>query len=250
MDDDEERGASTMELVVWIMLCQLVTVFMAYDGGATPACIDSIAKTPGMTWTAAELGLLGSLDKFGITMSSVFWGRALQLAPPKYLLIVGLAINLSSTYVYGNVPIKMVMFAAKVMMGITQALFCIWGTCWVLSHAPASSRTCWLGAGAFAAGIGNGIGTGIAGFTTAAGMSYSVTYKVQSGVLFLLWLFLVLGTSSQDVEFADPEDAAEALSKEPRGSRGRPVSLDCSAWSGSFRSMSQELCGSSLVHCP
>lgn len=177
--------------LILAIFCQMVQMFMSYDGGATPACLDKIQNS-GVYWSQAELGLLGSLDKFGMTISSVLWGRALQLLPAKICLVMGLGVNAASTFAFGNVRVKGAMFLAKFLMGMTQGLQCVWSTCWVLNHAPINSRTVWLGLGAISAGVGNGIGTAVAGFGTSQGLPYAFAWQVEAAALGVLWLLLVL----------------------------------------------------------
>eukprot|EP00928_Gymnodinium_smaydae_P092323 TRINITY_DN7617_c0_g1_i4.p1 TRINITY_DN7617_c0_g1~~TRINITY_DN7617_c0_g1_i4.p1 ORF type:complete len:537 (+),score=121.06 TRINITY_DN7617_c0_g1_i4:196-1611(+) len=176
-----------------------------------------------MDWSEAELGLLGSLDKFGMTLSSMVWGWALQLMPAKLLLVPGLLLNCISTFAFGTVRVKEVMFLAKVVMGITQGLQCVWSTCWVLTHAPAENRTTWLSLGAVFAGVGNGIGTAVAGFGTSQGLSYSVAWQIESLCLFLLWLVLVTFPSdSLAIEGASADAAAAAKDPAGDGAQGAP----------------------------
>lgn len=164
---------------------------MSYDGGATPASVDAIKKMG--NWSDFQLGLLGALDKVGTTASSAGWGRLLQFYPAKPLLVMGLGVNALFTLVFGLFAYPLPMYMSKIMMGITQGLQGVWGTCWVLLWAPAESKTAWLGMGAVAAGIGNGIGTSVAGFATAdgTGLTYGFAFKVQAAILFLLWIFMV-----------------------------------------------------------
>lgn len=176
---------------VFAVFCQLVQMFMSYDGGATSASIDKI-QSSGMQWTQAELGLLGSLDKFGMTISSVAWGLILQVVPAKATLVLGLAVNSASTLAFGTVNVKAVMFVAKLLMGVTQGLQCVWSTCWILTHAPMSARTVWLGFSAISAGLGNGIGTAVAGFGTSQGLAYAIAWEIEAAALGTLWVILVL----------------------------------------------------------
>jgi len=202
-----DRKGGRQDLIIFVLLCQGVQMFMSYDGGATPASIDAIANTTSyLHWTDAQLGLLGSLDKFGMTLSSVLWGRALQMFPAKTCLMFGLGVNTISTFCFGNIANKWCMFAAKVCMGLTQALQCVWSTCWVLTWAPDDQRTMWLGMGAISAGIGNGIGTAVAGFGTSLGEPYSFAYRIQSSVLAILWCVLVFYAKSEDLGLEKEDD--------------------------------------------
>mmetsp|Transcript_43976 Transcript_43976/g.116253 ORF Transcript_43976/g.116253 Transcript_43976/m.116253 type:complete len:556 (-) Transcript_43976:92-1759(-) len=211
-----------MALPRWLILivfCQLVQVFMSYDGGATPASIDKIQNS-GIPWTQAELGLLGSLDKFGMTISSVLWGKLLQTVPAKVLLVMGLALNSASTLAFGDIEMKESMYAAKLLMGITQGLQCVWSTCWVLTRAPSEFRTVWLGLGAVSAGVGNGIGTAVAGFGTSQGLPYAFAWRVESAALGVLWLLLVLCPSEalaidqRELDVADASPVGNDLDNE------------------------------------
>lgn len=199
-------------------------MFMSYDGGATPACVDEIQHSG--HWTQVQLGLLGSLDKLGMTFSSVLWGRVLQLFPAKAVLTVGLAINAGSTLMFGLVHLRPAMYTAKLVMGITQGLQCVWATCWVLAWAPEDSKTVWLSLGALAAGLGNGLGTAIAGFGTAQGMPYAVAYEVQALALWLLWFGLVMAPPSrlalEEEDDLSPSNLANIAQNVLTSPNGRP----------------------------
>eukprot|EP00929_Paragymnodinium_shiwhaense_P105279 TRINITY_DN70219_c0_g1_i1.p1 TRINITY_DN70219_c0_g1~~TRINITY_DN70219_c0_g1_i1.p1 ORF type:complete len:629 (-),score=134.59 TRINITY_DN70219_c0_g1_i1:91-1977(-) len=194
-------------LWVFICFCMAAQAFMSYDGGATPACVDEIQKA--MPWTQAELGLLGSLDKFGMTVSAVIWGRVLQLMPAKAWLVLCFVIEAASALAFGSVQSKTVMYIAKLVMGVAQGLKIVWSTCWTLQYAPDDKRTAWLGAGALAAGIGNGFGTVVAGFGTSHGLPYSFAWQVEAACLATLWVasMVVPGT---DVALESDELAEEA----------------------------------------
>jgi len=163
---------------------------MSYDGGATSSSLDTIQEA-GLNLTQTQVGILGSIDKVGQTLFSVVWGRALQLAPTKRLMVCSLLANAVFSLTFGVVFNKWAMFAAKFAQGATEALQGIWGTVWTLTNAPLSKRTQWMGMGAIAAGLGNGLGTTISGFATANGLPYSVAYMFQASVLGLFWLGLL-----------------------------------------------------------
>lgn len=207
-------------------------MFMSYDGGATPACIDKIQAQG--HWSQAELGLLGSLDKLGMTFSSILWGRVLQIFPVKWLLVSGLGVNSLSTFVFGTSGAKLPMFIAKLLMGVTQGLQCVWGTCWVLAHSPMNVRTVWLGLGAISAGIGNGIGTAVAGFGTSQGLPYAVAWEVEAAVLAVLWAALVLCPSQVldiDKREEDVDDRDRSKSASEDGDMAHQQSID-ESWNG------------------
>lgn len=185
---------------VWLLFCMGVQAFMSYDGGATPASLEVIQNVTreetGVELSQIDIGLLGALDKIGMTIAGIFWGRALQLFPTKPLLVCSLALNALCTFLFGLLTFKYSMFACKFFMGVTQGLQGVWGTVWILTYAPADCKTQWMGMGAIAAGLGNGIGTAIAGFGTANGLSYSFAFFFQAAALGGLWLCMVATPSS------------------------------------------------------
>jgi len=176
----------TVALYVLVLAVQL---FMSYDNGATSACIDEIGKTG--KWTAADLGLLGALDKIGMTIGSVFWGRALQTVPAKVLLVLGISVNAVCSLIFGLVPIWWSMFVCKFLMGVTQALQLVFGSCWVVLWAPERVRTLCLSLGSAAAALGTVLGMGVTGITTAHGLPYSFAYIIDVSFLASLWVLLL-----------------------------------------------------------
>eukprot|EP00929_Paragymnodinium_shiwhaense_P051543 TRINITY_DN25920_c0_g2_i4.p1 TRINITY_DN25920_c0_g2~~TRINITY_DN25920_c0_g2_i4.p1 ORF type:complete len:557 (-),score=57.97 TRINITY_DN25920_c0_g2_i4:210-1880(-) len=175
---------------VFVVLCLSVQAFMSYDGGATPACVDAIQEDG--NWDDAQLGLLGSLDKVGMAIGSIIAGKALQGAPTKPLLLLGLALNVLCVVCFGFIELRTSMYACKVLMGMTQGLQCVFGTCWALLWAPESVKATWLGLGTGAAGLGNGLGMAAAGLGTAYGLSYSFAYALEASALSCLWMVLLL----------------------------------------------------------
>jgi len=176
---------------LFAMFCQGVQMFMSYDGGATPACLDTIQADMGGIWTQAEFGILGSMDKVGMTVTSIFWGRCLQFTDAKVLVGVGLLLNTISTAVFGSLQEKSFMYAAKFVMGATQSLQGVWATVWTVTMAPPEYKTMWLGLGAVSAGLGNGIGTAVAGFGTDRGLPYAFAFQAQALVLLFFWISLL-----------------------------------------------------------
>eukprot|EP00928_Gymnodinium_smaydae_P019760 TRINITY_DN175_c0_g3_i1.p1 TRINITY_DN175_c0_g3~~TRINITY_DN175_c0_g3_i1.p1 ORF type:complete len:803 (-),score=167.50 TRINITY_DN175_c0_g3_i1:178-2427(-) len=179
------RGA---RLLVFVILCQGVQMFMSYDGGAVPASLDTLQALFDNAWTEFELGLLGAMDKVGMVVASVPWGWALQRCNAKWLLATSLFVNALVSFVFGWLPTKELMFAAKFIMGATQSLQGVWGTVWTVNLAPPDRKTMWLGWGAISAGIGNGIGTAVAGFGTANGLPFSFAFQLAGGILGALWV--------------------------------------------------------------
>lgn len=200
--DDPQRTKSgtimprRVQVMIFALLCQAVQAFMAYDGGATPASLDTIQEemkdvVPPVVWTSAEMGLIGAMDKVGMTATSILWGRALQLFPTKYLLLLGLFLNAAATACFGSLQQKPLMYGAKFFMGASQSLQSVWATVWTVTWAPAESKTTWLGLTAVSAGIGNGIGTAVAGFATSYGFPYAFAFQLQAEFLFALWIFML-----------------------------------------------------------
>jgi len=201
-----------VRVILFVLLCQCVQTFMSYDGGATPASLDTIQIEMNNAWSASEFGILGAMDKIGMTASSIFWGRGLQLCNAKLLLCISLFLNTAATAALGELRSKPLMYASKFFMGATQALQGVWGTVWTVTMAPPERRTMWMGLGGVSAGVGNGIGTAVAGFGTANGLPYSFAFRVQAAVLALLWIYLLI-TPAARLATRLPKEARNAASQ-------------------------------------
>mmetsp|Transcript_148897 Transcript_148897/g.285230 ORF Transcript_148897/g.285230 Transcript_148897/m.285230 type:complete len:501 (-) Transcript_148897:16-1518(-) len=164
---------------------------MAFNGGATAATVDTIQKAG--NWSATGLGLLGAMDKIGMTMSAAFWGYVLQRRQTKTLLVFGIGINAGSVLLFGMIDHWTAMYAAKLAIGFTEGLQWVWTPLWIAKWADKDSLSVWMNlSGGVAAGVGSGLGIIIAGFTTSCGMSYAFAFTLEGCVLLLLWLELLL----------------------------------------------------------
>lgn len=191
-DPASDVASRGQRAVVFFLLCQGVQMFMSYDGGAVPASLPALEGLMVGSWTQFEIGLLGAMDKIGMVAASVFWGWALRCCNAKLLMVVSLLTNALTTGLYGWLRRKESMYFAKFIMGVTQSLQGVWATVWTVNMAPPDRKTMWLGLGAVSAGVGNGIGTAVAGFGTANGMSYALIFQIAAGALMLCWLGLLI----------------------------------------------------------
>lgn len=63
-------------------------------------------------------------------------------------------------------------------------------------------------------GLGNGIGTAVAGYSTSHGLRYAVSYFVQAGTLGAAWLLLVFGASQANCELRHEYSADNGKSQD------------------------------------
>jgi len=175
-------------ILVFALLCQGVQMFMSYDGGAVPASLDTMQDLMNHSLSQFEIGILGAMDKVGMVAASLPWGWALQRCNAKFLLSISLLLNAFCTFIYGMLRHKGLMYLVRFGMGATQSLQGVWGTVWTVTVAPPDHKTMWLGLGAVSAGIGNGIGTCVAGLGTANGLPYAFAFQLAGGVLVALWV--------------------------------------------------------------
>lgn len=190
-------GLEPPPCVIFALFCLLVPIFMAYNGGATAATVDTIQHEE--KWSPAGIGLLGSMDKIGMTMAAAFWGYMLQRYSSKFLLCIGLLVNSASTMAFGTLRNPTGMCLAKLLIGFTESLQWVWAPLWIGKWATADSLPIWmnLSGGGVSSGVGNGLGTIIAGYTTAQGFSYEFAFQIEASVLFLLSLPLLV--TSEDM---------------------------------------------------
>lgn len=202
--------------MVFALLVQSVQTFMSYDGGALPASLNTIqaaAHAAGTSWSQAEFGLLGAMDKIGMVAASMPWGWLLQRCGAKWLLVFSLFVNTACSFAFGELRQRSAMYAVRFLMGATQALQGVWGTVWTVAMAPPEVRTMWLGLGAVSAGIGNGIGAAVAGFGTANGLPYAFAFQAQAVVLAALWLVQIV-TPARWLQFRRHSDESDGESSE------------------------------------
>lgn len=176
------------EAIFWLF-CMGVPMFMAYNGGATAATVDTIQKVGG--WSPTGIGLLGAMDKIGITMSAGIWGYILQHVPSKVLLSAGLLVNAVSCAVFAITQNGYLMYTTKMLIGFTEGLQWVWAPLWVARWADDEKLPLWINlSGCVAAGVGNGIGMLLAGSSTANGLPYAFPFQVEAAVLMLLFFLL------------------------------------------------------------
>lgn len=202
------RGVRT---IVFFLFCQFVQTWESYDGGATAASIDTIQKEMGASgnaWTQAEIGLLGAMDKIGMTCTSFMWGYCLQRCNAKLLSALALLLFAVWTAIFGALRSKGLMLLAKFILGAAQSLQGVWATVWTVNMAPPDRKTMWIGLGGVSAGAGNGIGTAVAGFGTANGLSYGFAFYLQAGFLGFLWILLMC-TPARLLRLQVPADRKE-----------------------------------------
>lgn len=182
-DPGAKVASKTVRFMIFLLFTQIVQTVMSFDGGATSAVYDTLDKDMPGQWNSFELGVLGSIDNIGAVVTSILWGRVLQLVDNKLVNIVGISLCAVSTFIFGFVPNKYCMLAMKFLMGATQCLQGVWATVWTVNMAPPEYKTSWLGAGALSAGIGSGIGTAVAGFGTANGLQYGFAFYIEAAGL-------------------------------------------------------------------
>lgn len=169
---------------------------MAYNGGATAATVDTIQKEG--NWTPTGIGLLGAMDKIGITASAGLWGFILQQVPSKMLLASGLLVNALSVALFAVTQNGYLMYTTKMLIGFTEGLQWVWAPLWVARWADDAKLPLWINlSGCVAAGVGNGIGTLLAGSSTANGLPYAFSFQVEAAVLVLLFLLMLLVPSEK-----------------------------------------------------
>eukprot|EP00930_Biecheleria_cincta_P050721 TRINITY_DN35900_c0_g1_i1.p1 TRINITY_DN35900_c0_g1~~TRINITY_DN35900_c0_g1_i1.p1 ORF type:complete len:484 (-),score=77.13 TRINITY_DN35900_c0_g1_i1:85-1536(-) len=190
------------------LFCMGVPMFMAFNGGATAATVDTIQLDG--AWSQTGIGLLGAMDKIGMTISAAFWGYMLQKIPAKTLLCIGLTINASNVMIFASQENCYAMYTAKMFIGLTEGLQWVWAPLWIVRNADESTMPLWMNlCGSVSAGVGSGIGTLIAGFTTAHGFSYSMSFQIEACVLFALLIALLL-TNPSSLEIRNDDGVPEA----------------------------------------
>eukprot|EP00913_Durusdinium_trenchii_P017776 g16703.t1 len=138
------------------------------------------------------------MDKIGITASAGLWGFILQQVPSKMLLASGLLVNALSVALFAVTQNGYLMYTTKMLIGFTEGLQWVWAPLWVARWADDAKLPLWINlSGCVAAGVGNGIGTLLAGSSTANGLPYAFSFQVEAAVLVLLFLLMLLVPSEK-----------------------------------------------------
>lgn len=190
-EDTNQKGVldvmGRQTFFMFFVFCLGTQIFMAYNAGATTGSIDIIQDED--NWSAAGLGLLGGMDKFGMTISSPFWGYMLQFHEARFLISGGLFVNACFTLVFATSRNHNFMLFAKFMMGISEGLQWVWSQIWVVSKA--GGYPLFLNLNGVSAGAGTVLGTAVSGFSTARGLGYGFAFKFEGVVLLAIFLCLM-----------------------------------------------------------
>lgn len=240
VDDVDPAGAIASKgcrWAVWLAFCQALQMCMSYTGGALPVCVDDIVEQTGVSWTNSELGLLGSMDVLGTTLVSVACGAILQRFSVKGLLLAGLAVNVAATLGFSMATSKVVLLLMRLITGAAQALQMVWATVWTIAMAPPGRKAVWMGCGAIAAGLGNGIGSIVAGVALSQpGGTFALPFQVQAAAFgaFLVGMLAVPArtlagvTATSTRVGCDPEGSTDTALIPPHpGDRQAPEAGAC-----------------------
>ena len=185
------------ESIFWIFGV-VVPMFIAYNGAATAATVDTLQQSG--VWSETSLGLLAAMDKIGMTLSAGIWGYVLQSvsSKSKVLLSLGLLVNILASAVFAMTTNRYVLYSTKLLIGMSEGLQWVWAPLWVVKWADETSLPLWINlSGCVAAGVGSGLGMLVAGFGTAHGLPCAVPFQIEAAVLFLLFLLMMLTPGAQ-----------------------------------------------------
>ncbi|CAK0877400.1 unnamed protein product [Prorocentrum cordatum] len=180
-----------LKVFVFVVFTQVVQALMSYDGGATQFSTEQLGSSG---WSPLELGSLGAMDKIGQVATAFVWGALLMRHDNKIMLAVGLFWKALCCFLFGYLQWqrmtawnKCLMLVVKLGMGISEALISVWATVWVQRMAPPDARARWLGLAGTSAGLGNGVGSGVASLWDPV-----MAFFLQAAILFAILGVLVL----------------------------------------------------------
>ncbi|KNC86164.1 hypothetical protein SARC_01690 [Sphaeroforma arctica JP610] len=145
-EDDEElteeqkkynKGVSRTFLLLITM-----QIIINYDSGAIAYSLLLLKTKWDMNET--EAGLLTSLVYIGLVISSLYAGFLFMRFNPKYVLAIGVCINIVANVLFGVCPDKTAALLLRVIIGMSQAFLVIYAPVWVDEFAPSGKITLWM----------------------------------------------------------------------------------------------------------
>jgi len=182
-------------------------IFVNFDSGATAAVLDDLERgcpmrgphTPNPSFdpeypclTVVEQGILGALPYVGLCIGCPLAALLLQHYSPKLVVLLALIFEATATMVFAWVIGKYYLYAAKLLVGLSQSAICIYTPVWVDRFGPPSQKTTWIGVVQGTGAIGTMVGYGAAGYMTATGIFYQNAFRIQAFGLVLCSLCLSL----------------------------------------------------------
>eukprot|EP00928_Gymnodinium_smaydae_P028542 TRINITY_DN21736_c0_g2_i1.p1 TRINITY_DN21736_c0_g2~~TRINITY_DN21736_c0_g2_i1.p1 ORF type:complete len:587 (-),score=118.80 TRINITY_DN21736_c0_g2_i1:302-2062(-) len=233
----EDRGMVTKTYILLL----LVNIFINYDSGAVPAVVDVIQAELGLT--PSNMGLIGSMQYWGLFVISPFLGFMLKKFSQKEVLGVLLYLNAGTCVLFAYAETFAQMMTTRLAIGISQAGFVIYSPCWVDAMAPEEYKTLWMGILQAVVPIGVVIGYVTAGSMAASGVHWSYSLFLQAtciGLLATLYLFVpyryvddmhtsprlkYLRESLKRLKVIDGESDIEGMSEGPARSSSREMEV-------------------------
>jgi len=172
--------------------------------GATQGSIDNIQRMS--YWGPSEIGLLGAMDKIGMTVSATVWGILLAKIEARPLLVMGLGVNWMATLMFAILTNHWSMQVMKLLMGFTEGLQWVWSQAWIINKTDGDPwQLTFISLSSSSAALGNLFGTMIAGYGTANGLSYEFAFKLEAAGLVVFWI-CVLTVKTSDLAIRKDQD--------------------------------------------
>ncbi|GFE52978.1 integral membrane family protein [Babesia ovis] len=222
VEKDDRCKTSMIFLVMALLEC-----FVNFDLGAMTVMLPWIQEPYGLSTT--DLGLMGALPYVGLIMMSPFIGVTFTFMAARWVILIGLILNVLSLAVFALAYNKVMFYVARFLVGATQSFFIVYAPVWIGVFAPEVNKNMWMAImqGSIVGGFMIGyLVTAIFGAIGPRGWRYSIA--TQMGIIaILIYFFLRVPSDFINLPSTEEQTLDELESPLPSSSHSPTENVAC-----------------------
>lgn len=176
----------------------LANIFLNYDTGVIPASLLEIVKEIELDFK--DQALLGSLVYLGLSFASLFVTLIFNKYGPAKVCSYVLILNTLCCFVFSFSKVKLILYACRFAMGISEAFIVIYGPVWVNNYSPPEHSAKWMGILHSCTALGVILGYLVAGLTINF-LSHILTWRFAIQIQGIVQIPLALYFYFEDERF-------------------------------------------------
>lgn len=137
---EEEVDKRTRIFFLFLMM----NLFLNYDTGVIPAALVQITEE--LNFNSEQIAYLGSLVYLGLWAATFFGSFVFQKFQAKWVICLMVFLNSIWWLIFALSYKIYVLYAARFVLGFTQAFVVIYAPVWINEFSPAEANTRWMAA--------------------------------------------------------------------------------------------------------